>query len=114
MPPPRETILTALHARLSALPATALRGDMLPERIPADGLLILRDGEAQAVELRALDALTGRERGHQRGIDHRSDGGADHAADGRTGQAEDGAAEPGPEGRADRTQNEGGHGSGLS
>lgn len=41
----RETILTALHARLSMLPATALRGDVLPERIPAEGLLILRDGE---------------------------------------------------------------------
>ncbi|WP_111432096.1 acyl-CoA transferase [Rhodobacteraceae bacterium DSL-40] len=45
MPTPRETILTALHARLSALPATALRGDVLPERVPAEGLLILRDGE---------------------------------------------------------------------
>ena len=42
---PRETILAALHARLSALPATALRGEVLPERVPADGLLILRDGE---------------------------------------------------------------------
>ena len=42
---PCETILAALHARLSALPATALRGDVLPERVPADGLLILRDGE---------------------------------------------------------------------
>ena len=45
MPTPRETILAALHARLLALPATALRGDMLPERVPAEGLLILRDGE---------------------------------------------------------------------
>jgi hypothetical protein len=42
---PRETILAELHARLSALPATALRGDVLPERVPAAGLLILRDGE---------------------------------------------------------------------
>ncbi len=41
----RETILAALHARLSALPATALRGEVLPERIPTAGLLILRDGE---------------------------------------------------------------------
>ena len=41
----RETILVALHARLSALPATALRGDVLPERVPDAGLLILRDGE---------------------------------------------------------------------
>ena len=45
MPTPRETILAALHARLSALPATSLRGDVLPERVPTAGLLILRDGE---------------------------------------------------------------------
>lgn len=45
MPTLRETILTALHARLSALPATVLRGEVLPERVPAAGLLILRDGE---------------------------------------------------------------------
>jgi len=45
MPTPRETILSALHARLSALPATVLRGDVLPERVPAAGLMILRDGE---------------------------------------------------------------------
>ena len=45
MPTPRETILAALHQRLSALPATALRGEVLPERVPAEGLLILRDGE---------------------------------------------------------------------
>ncbi|PRY23528.1 hypothetical protein CLV78_10417 [Aliiruegeria haliotis] len=45
MPTHRETILAALHSRLSALPATALRGEVLPERVPADGLLILRDGE---------------------------------------------------------------------
>ena len=44
MPTLRETILAALHTRLSALPATALRGDVLPERIPATGLIILRDG----------------------------------------------------------------------
>ena len=45
MPTTRETILTALHTRLSALPATTLRGHVLPERVPAAGLLILRDGE---------------------------------------------------------------------
>ncbi|MCX7298960.1 MAG: acyl-CoA transferase [Rhodobacterales bacterium] len=45
MPTPRETILATLHARLSALPATALRGDVLPERVPTAGLLVLRDGE---------------------------------------------------------------------
>jgi hypothetical protein len=41
----RETILTALLARLLVLPATALRGEVLPERVPTEGLLILRDGE---------------------------------------------------------------------
>lgn len=41
----RETILSELYARLLALPATALRGEVLPERIPAAGLLILRDGD---------------------------------------------------------------------
>jgi hypothetical protein len=45
MPSPRETILAALYTRLSALPATTLRGDVLPERVPTAGLLILRDGE---------------------------------------------------------------------
>ena len=45
MPTIRETILTALHVRLQTLPATALRGEVLPERIPAAGLVILRDGD---------------------------------------------------------------------
>lgn len=42
---PRETILAALHARLAALPATVRRNEVLPERVPAAGLLILRDGD---------------------------------------------------------------------
>ena len=33
MPTPRETILTALHSLLQALPATTLRGNVLPERV---------------------------------------------------------------------------------
>lgn len=45
MPTPRETILAALHTRLSAVPATALRGEVVPERVPAAGLLILRNSE---------------------------------------------------------------------
>lgn len=45
MPTTRETIFLALHARLATLSATALRGEILPERVPAEGLLILRDGE---------------------------------------------------------------------
>ena len=57
MPTHRETILTALHARLSSLPATALRGEVLAERMPADGLLILRDGDPGEPEV-TLSPLT--------------------------------------------------------
>ena len=53
----RETIIAALYARLLALPATALRGDVLPERVPAAGLLILRDGEPGEPEV-TLSPLT--------------------------------------------------------
>ena len=53
----RETILNALHARLSALSATNLRGEVLPERMPAGGLLILRDGEPGEPEV-TLSPLT--------------------------------------------------------
>ena len=45
MPSTRETILQALLAALQTVPATVLRGEVLPERVPAGGLLILRDGE---------------------------------------------------------------------
>ena len=45
MPSKRETILAALHTRLQTLAAPVLRGDVLPERIPATGLIILRDGK---------------------------------------------------------------------
>ena len=45
MPTTRETILTALHARLHALAALVLRDEVLPERIPPAGLIILRDGQ---------------------------------------------------------------------
>lgn len=41
----RENILAALFARISSLPAKTLRGEVLPERIPAEGLVILRDGD---------------------------------------------------------------------
>lgn len=57
MPTTRETILAALHARLVALPATALRSDVLPERVPAAGLLILRDGDSGEPEV-TLSPLT--------------------------------------------------------
>jgi hypothetical protein len=41
----RETILQALHGLPQTQPAPVLRGEALPERVPAAGLLILRDGE---------------------------------------------------------------------
>ena len=45
MPTTRETILTALADLLSTIPhVPVLRGDVLPERIPPPGLMILRDG----------------------------------------------------------------------
>jgi hypothetical protein len=54
VPIDRETIFTALHARLSALPATAPRGDEVPELVPAAGFLILRDGELGKPEVTLL------------------------------------------------------------
>jgi hypothetical protein len=45
MPTARETILAALHALLQPLAALTLRDAVLPERIPAAGLIILRDGQ---------------------------------------------------------------------
>ena len=45
MPTTRETVLAALHARLQPLATHTLRDEVLPERIPAAGLIILRDGQ---------------------------------------------------------------------
>jgi hypothetical protein len=45
MPTARETVLSALHARLQPVAALVLRDEVLPERIPATGLIILRDGQ---------------------------------------------------------------------
>jgi hypothetical protein len=45
MPTIRETVLAALHARLLPLAALVLRDDVLPERIPPAGLIILREGQ---------------------------------------------------------------------
>ena len=45
MPTTRETILTALADLLRTIPhVPVLRGEVLPERIPPVGLMILRDG----------------------------------------------------------------------
>ena len=53
----RELVLAALHARLQTLAAPSLRGDVLPERIPATGLTILRDGNPGEPEV-TLSPLT--------------------------------------------------------
>ena len=45
MPTTRETTLVALHTRLQPLAALVLRDEVLPERIPTSGLIILRDGQ---------------------------------------------------------------------
>ena len=45
MPTTRETVLAALQARLQPLAALVLRDEVLPERIPPAGLIILRDGQ---------------------------------------------------------------------
>jgi hypothetical protein len=44
--PGRETILTALADLLRLIPfVPVLRGEVVPERVPAGGLIILRDGD---------------------------------------------------------------------
>ena len=45
MPTIRETVLAALYAQLQPLAALVLRDEVLPERVPATGLVILRDGQ---------------------------------------------------------------------
>lgn len=57
MPTTRETILAALYAQLQTLAAPVLRGDVLPERIPSTGLVILRDGKPGDPEV-TLSPLT--------------------------------------------------------
>ena len=47
----RELVLAALHARLLNLAAPVLRGDVLPERIPLAGQIILRDGKPGEPEI---------------------------------------------------------------
>ncbi len=51
MPTTRETVLAALQARLQPLAALVLRDEVLPERIPAAGLIILRDGQPSEPEV---------------------------------------------------------------
>jgi len=52
MPTTRETILQALLAALTTVPGAAvLREDVLPERVSASGLIILRDGDPGTPEV---------------------------------------------------------------
>jgi len=52
MPTTRETILQAMLATLQTVPgATVLREEVLPERVPASGLVILRDGDPGTPEV---------------------------------------------------------------
>jgi len=52
MPTIRETILQALLTALEAMPgATILREEVLPERLPAGSLAILRDGDPGGPEV---------------------------------------------------------------
>ena len=53
----REQVLAALHTRLETLATPVLRGDVLPERIPPTGLIILRDGKPGDPEV-TLSPLT--------------------------------------------------------
>ena len=58
MTTPRETILQALLAALQTVPAASvLREEVLPNRIPPAGLIILRDGDPGAPEV-MLSPLT--------------------------------------------------------
>lgn len=58
MPTTRETILQALLAALqTAGDATILREEVLPERVPAGGLVILRNGDPGTPEV-TLSPLT--------------------------------------------------------
>jgi hypothetical protein len=41
----RETVLAALYTQLQPLAALVMRDEVLPERVPASGLIILRDGQ---------------------------------------------------------------------
>ena len=41
----REAVLQAIHASLQVLTATVRRNEALPERLPDEGLAILRDGD---------------------------------------------------------------------
>ena len=53
MPTTRETVLSALFTTLQGIGGgvTVLRNEVLPERVPVGGLLILRDGQPGELEV---------------------------------------------------------------
>lgn len=51
MSTPRETVLAALFARLQPPAALVLRDEVLPDRIPLAGLIILRYGPQGELEV---------------------------------------------------------------
>ncbi|MFN7192036.1 MAG: acyl-CoA transferase, partial [Rhodospirillales bacterium] len=52
MPSKREEVLQALHARLQAVPLVKVeRNRLRPERLPPEGLIILRDGDVGEPEI---------------------------------------------------------------
>lgn len=58
MPTRREQLLTALLARLQSIPAVTVKREApLPEKVPAGGLVILRDGDPGEPEV-LLSPLT--------------------------------------------------------
>lgn len=57
MPTRREQILAALLARLQTIPSAVKREEPLPEKVPAAGLVILRDGDPGEPEM-LLSPLT--------------------------------------------------------
>lgn len=58
MPSHREQVMQALHARLQTIPLVKVeRNRMRPERVPPEGLLILRDGDLGEPEV-LLSPLT--------------------------------------------------------
>jgi hypothetical protein len=46
MPTTREAVLQALHAILQTQSTSVFRGQVLPDRVPEAGILILRDGDS--------------------------------------------------------------------
>ena len=78
---PRETILTALADLLRTVPhVPVLRGEVLPERIPPSGLMIVRDGNPgePGVDIAAQRHRLGRRRTGGKHQDSKTHSGQKH------------------------------------